>query len=246
MLKKENCPALLQNPLQDWPQGRRAREGTQWGEGKRNQFCAAKNDRVRGWNLRVKVLGVIFPSQDNKLGNSQVSGKRLAERRLEACAAQGISDWESPSVRHWAQRWGYRVEWAMNLPSKSSDCSWRARGPGCLGHSRGKDQILWKPEAAWPDVGQGLREAAVVLSLAGWVGRPANRPNRFELESLWCSNQKPQTSGEEAPCADGKFQSSNIYVMFRNGPVHYELSVRGVISTVMWAEAWRNPFFLPL
>ena len=49
----------------------------------------AKNDQVQGWNPEVKVLEVIFPSQENKLGNSQVSGQRLA-RSMRSPAAFGL------------------------------------------------------------------------------------------------------------------------------------------------------------
>lgn len=48
---------------------------------------------------KVKTLGVIFPSQENKLGNSQVTSKRLAERR-KYMQSQSICVWHSPSIRH--------------------------------------------------------------------------------------------------------------------------------------------------
>ena len=129
----------------------------------------------------MRVLRAIFPSQDHK-----VRGKRLADRRTGSSQSWSITHWESPSGATVLNK-----PWILH--SKSSDYSWKARWPGCLGHSRGKDQSLWKPESttssqAWR--GAELWDVAVVLSLAGWVGRPANGVNHFELESLQCSNQK--------------------------------------------------------
>lgn len=96
MLGKKNCPALLWNPLQNWPQGQNP--GRELSDGKeRNQFYAAKN-KSSGLEPQSESSEGHFP-QPRPQGQRQEAGRE--------------KDWKLTVLKHYSLGvtiCGYSVE----------------------------------------------------------------------------------------------------------------------------------------